>query len=188
MRGYFPARATPLSVKTFANANVDGHYNFGYIDTTVNTSAFTYTSVSSSEGYWSWVSTGYAIGTASFTSTSISGIADTGTTLLLLPTSIVKAYYKKVSGSSYSNSEGGYIFPCSATLPTFTFGVGSSTITVPSSYLNYAPVTSTECYGSIQEDTGIGFAIFGDIALKSAFVVFNGASSPSLGWATKTLD
>lgn len=140
-------------------------------------------------GYWTWTSTGYKIGSGSFTSSSIEGIADTGTTLLYLPTKIVTAYYKQVKGSSNSNTYGGYILPCSATLPSFTFGVGSARITIPGTFINYGPVEdgSSTCYGGIQSSDGIGINIFGDVALKSAYVVFNGGSSPTLGWASKNL-
>ena len=108
--------------------------------------------------------------------------------MLLLPDSVLSAYYKQVSGAKNSQQDGGYVFSCSATLPSFTFGVGSARITVPAKYMNYVPVSGNTCYGALQSSDGIGFNIFGDIAIKSAFVVFNGASSPSLGWATKTLD
>ena len=128
------------------------------------------------------------MGTA-FTSSSLTGIADTGTTLLYLPATVVKAYYSKVSGSSNSAIYGGYVFPCSATLPTFTFGVGSARITIPAAYMDYGPVTtgSKTCFGGLQDSSGIGINIFGDVALKSAFVVFNGASTPTIGWASKNL-
>ncbi|KAK3335151.1 aspartic peptidase domain-containing protein [Cercophora scortea] len=169
-------------------AGAPGKYNFGYIDTTAYTGSITYTSVSTSNGFWQFTSTGYGIGSGTFKSTSISGIADTGTTLLLLPSTVVTAYYKQVSGASYSSSEGGYIFSCSATLPNFVIGVGSARITVPGKYINYAPIDSTgvSCYGGIQSDAGIGFAIYGDVALKAAFVVFDGGNT-RLGWAAKTL-
>jgi hypothetical protein len=145
--------------------------------------------VNTSPGYWTWTSSGYAVGTGSFSSTSITGIADTGTTLLYLPTSIVTAYYGQVSGSSNSRTYGGYVFPCSTTLPSFTFGVSSARITIPGTYMNYGPVTagSSTCFGGLQSSSGIGINIFGDVALKAAFVVFNGASSPTLGWASKAL-
>jgi aspergillopepsin I len=105
-----------------------------------------------------------------------------------LPTAVVKAYYKQVSGASYDSSQGGYVFSCSKTLPNFTFGVGSARITIPGSYINFSPVddTGSSCFGGIQEDTGIGFAIFGDVALKAAFVVFDGGNT-QLGWASKPL-
>jgi hypothetical protein len=98
--------------------------------------------------------------------------------------------YKSVTGAQYSSSVGGYVFSCTATLPDFSFTVGNSTstgtITVPGDYINYAPVDTagTTCYGGIQSDDSIGFAIFGDVALKAAFVVFDGANT-QLGFASK---
>jgi hypothetical protein len=100
----------------------------------------------------------------------------------------VTAYYKQVSGSSNSATYGGYVFKCTATLPSFTFGVGSARITIPAKYLNYGPVTdgSSTCFGGLQSSSGIGINIFGDVALKAAFVVFDGANT-QLGWANKDL-
>ncbi|GAB0142972.1 hypothetical protein EsHS_00003505 [Epichloe bromicola] len=96
-------------------------------------------SVDSSQGFWTWTSTGYAVGPGSLKRISVTGIADTSTTLLLLPDSIVDAYYAKVPGVSYDSSQGGYTFDCDASLPSFTFVVSSSTITIPGSYINFAP-------------------------------------------------
>jgi hypothetical protein len=126
---------------------------------------------------------------SSTTTTSITGIADTGTTLALLPTDVCEAYYSQVSGASYSSSVGGYVFSCSASLPDFTFNVGSTAITIPGDYINYSAVdtSGSSCYGGIQPDSSIGFSIFGDIALKSAFVVFkDDGTTPQLGFAAKT--
>lgn len=166
-----------------------GTYNFGYIDESLYTGNITYTDVDSSAGYWMFTSTGYQVGDNAFQSTSISGIADTGTTLLMLPVEIVKAYYAQIEGSSYDTTNGGYIFPCSVTPPDFTIGIESGRIVIPGSYINYSPIDSAgiSCYGGIQDDSDIGFAIFGDIALKAAFVVFEGGDAPKLGWASKDL-
>ncbi|RHZ70323.1 hypothetical protein CDV55_107602 [Aspergillus turcosus] len=163
-----------------------GVYDFGFIDSSKYTGSITYTPVDNSRGYWGFTASGYAIGSGSTVSTSISGIADTGTTLLLLPNSIVKKYYAKVSGATNSASYGGWVFPCSATLPTFTTVINGYKAVIPAKYLNYAPVTtgSSTCYGGIQSDSGIGFAIFGDIFLKSQYVVFD-ASGPQLGFAAQ---
>ncbi|KAH6695649.1 endothiapepsin [Plectosphaerella plurivora] len=163
-----------------------GKYNFGYIDTAAYKGSITYTDVDSSDGFWSFTSTGYQVGSAAFKSSAVSGIADTGTTLLLLPTAVVTAYYAQVSGSRYDSTQGGYVFSCSATLPAFTFGVESARITIPGSYINFAPANNagTLCFGGIQRNTNIGFSIFGDVALKAAFVVFNGGDQ-TLGWASK---
>ena len=161
-----------------------GNYNFGYIDSTEHTGTITYVPISTANGFWEFTGNGYAVGTGSFVSTSIDAIADTGTTLLYLPAAVVKAYYAKVSGATNSASQGGYIFPCSATLPSITLGIGSYKAVVPGSYMNYAPVSGTQCFGGIQSNAGIGFSIYGDIFLKSQFVVFNGAV-PEIGFAPK---
>lgn len=45
-------------------------------------------------------------------------------------------------------------------------------------------ILGNKCYGGIQSSADIGINIFGDVALKAAYVVFNG-ETPSLGWAQK---
>ncbi|KAI0124190.1 secreted aspartic proteinase precursor [Xylariales sp. AK1849] len=168
-----------------------GTYNFGWIDDTLYTGSIAYTDVDSTEGYWTFTADSYSVGTSTGSgSTTLTGIADTGTTLALLPSSVCEEYYAQVSGASYSSTEGGYVFSCDATLVDFSYTVGDVTITIPTDYLNYSPVDTagTQCYGGIQPDTDIGFSIFGDVALKAAFVVFqNDGSTPQLGFATKDL-
>ena len=195
-----PTLAAPLFTANLKKGE-PGNYNFGYIDSTEHTGSITYVAVNTANGFWEFTGNGYAVGSGSFVSSSIDAIADTGTTLLYLPAAAVKAYYAKVSGATNSASQGGYIFPCSATLPSITLGIGSYKAVVPGTYLNYAPATGsrkfspcllsdlsnilTECFGGIQSNAGIGFSIYGDIFLKSQFVVFNGASTPELGFAPK---
>ena len=120
-----------------------GNYNFGYIDSSEYTGIITYAAINNANGFWEFTASGYAVGSGAFSSQSIDVIADTGTTLIYLPAAIVKAYYAKVSGSSNSASAGGYIFPCSATLPSLTIGIGSYKAVVPGTFLNYAPNTGS---------------------------------------------
>ncbi|KAI1406882.1 secreted aspartic proteinase precursor [Hypoxylon sp. FL1857] len=165
-----------------------GTYDFGVVDKSKYTGDITYTDVDNSQGFWSFSASGYGIGNTSFKETAFDGIADTGTTLALLPDTIVTAYYKQVSGAKLDNQQGGYTFPCDASLPDFVFGVESAKFTVPGEFINYAPVDDSTCFGGIQSDEGIGFSIFGDVALKAAFVVFDQSQgSPRLGWAAKNL-
>jgi hypothetical protein len=91
----------------------------------------------------------------------------------------------KVSGATNSATYGGYVFSCSATLPDFSLTLNGVKQRVPGRYINYSPVEagSSTCFGGIQPNTGIGFSIFGDIFLKSKYVVFNGASTPKIGFA-----
>ncbi|KAG8424737.1 hypothetical protein J3458_001506 [Metarhizium acridum] len=101
---------TCLSKKTGVNLLTarlaDGRYNFGYIDGAAYTGSIAYTAVDSSQGFWGFTSTGYAVGGGGLNTASTPGIADTGTTLLLLPGSIVSAYYARVSGARYDGLAG----------------------------------------------------------------------------------
>lgn len=167
-----------------------GSYDFGYIDASKYTGSITYVPVRTANNFWEFTSSGYAIGSAAVKASSIDAIADTGTSLLLLPTAVVTAYYSKVSGSKNDASQGGYTFPCSANLPNITLVIGGYKAVVPGTYINYAPIAagSKTCFGGIQSNTGVGFSIFGDIFLKSQFVVFDDASGgPQLGFAAKDL-
>ncbi|KAK4129843.1 Asp-domain-containing protein [Parathielavia appendiculata] len=172
-------------------AGTPGYYNFGFIDPNAYTGNITYTPVDDSQGFWAWTPSGYAIGSGQFKNTSSLSIADTGASLLLLPSSVAKAYYARVAGGHYDSTAGGYTLPCNGSAPDFSFGVADAgaRITVPGKYIAYAPTTSsgTICFGGIQSDEGIGFSIYGDVALKAAFVVFD-AGNQQLGWAAKPLN
>lgn len=71
-----------------------------------------------------------------------------------MPSSIVKAYYSQVSGATNSASAGGYVFPCSSTLPTFSLIINGQKRSVPGSYINYAPYSGSTCFGGIQSSSG----------------------------------
>jgi aspergillopepsin I len=130
-----------------------GSYDFGFIDSSKYTGDIVYTSVDSSQGFWMFTADSYSIGSSSSSSNgsgsssssggkhhgkggsaaksggSLSGIADTGTTLMLLDDSVVSAYYAQVKGAKNDATQGGYIFPCSATLPDFSLVIGGETRT-----------------------------------------------------------
>lgn len=160
-----------------------GVYDFGFIDSSKYTGSIAYTPVNTANGFWEvTANTAYVGGTS--IGTFGDAIADTGTTLILAPDAIISKYYAKVSGATNSNAAGGYIFPCSATLPTFGVAIGGATHTVPGSYMNYAPYSGSQCYGGLQSSSGIGFNILGDVFLKSQYVIFDGGNT-RLGIATQ---
>jgi aspergillopepsin I len=163
-----------------------GTFGFGFVNHSLYTGNLSYSPVDPSLEYWNFTSSGYAVGSGNFTHVNISGVADTGTTLMYLPDTIVKDYYSKISGSSRSRS-GSWYASCDATFPSFTFGVDSTMITIPSKYMNYGLDSNDLCMGALQSGETIGANIFGDVAIMSAFVVFNGTSPPSVGWANKIL-
>lgn len=55
---------------------------------------------------------------------------------------------------------------------------------IPSEYMNYGTAIGSKCFGGLQSSADIGINIYGDVALKAAYVVFNG-ETPSLGFAQK---
>lgn len=118
-----------------------GIYSFGFIDDTKYTGEIAYVPVDDSKGFWEFAANGFAVDGGIFRSTSIDAIADTGTTLLYLPDSVVDAYYGSVSSASYDSFQGGYTFPCGTKLPSITLAIGSYSAVVPGSFIEYAPVS-----------------------------------------------
>ncbi|KAH7390241.1 putative endothiapepsin [Cadophora sp. MPI-SDFR-AT-0126] len=160
-----------------------GSYDFGYIDASKHSGTIQYASVDSSNGFWEFPSTSYKVGTTTHTSSGFTGIADTGTTLLLAGDTAVDTYYASVSGAKYSSSQGGYIFPCSATLPSFSFRIGSSAYaTIPGSLMNFGSAGGSSCFGSLQSVGGGSQNIYGDVFFNAYLGVFD-STGPRFGFA-----
>ncbi|KAL2837968.1 aspartic protease pep1 [Aspergillus pseudoustus] len=155
-----------------------GAYDFGFIDKSKFTGDLTYTDIDSSQGFWMFSA---AAGSAQF-----SAIADTGTTLIMIDSTIAETYYSQVRGAQESYSYGGWVFPCSTDLPSFTITINGYDAVVPGEHINYAPVTqgSSTCFGGIQANQGLTFSILGDVFLKSQYVVFD-SQGPRLGVAAQ---
>lgn len=127
-----------------------GEYGFGTIDHSLYQGTMANISIDSSQGFWSFDSSAFAVGNGKLTDFSdvTTAIADTGTTLMLLSPTVVKAYYAEVKGASYAASVGGYVFPCSVTPPNLTMKLGDSfTATVPGAYINYSEVGTNTTTG-----------------------------------------
>ncbi|KAL2154393.1 hypothetical protein VTH82DRAFT_3069 [Thermothelomyces myriococcoides] len=177
-----------------------GNYNFGFIDETEFVGPLHFVDVDSSDGFWQFEASGYSIQpnddpTGNSTGTPFrpvahTAIADTGTTLLLLPPGIAQAYYWQVQGARQAPEVGGWVVPCNATMPDMTLHIGTYKAVVPGELMIYAPVdtddmdTATICYGGIQSASGMPFSIYGDVFFKAQFTVFD-VENKRLGFAPK---
>ncbi|TAQ90352.1 hypothetical protein B7494_g1333 [Chlorociboria aeruginascens] len=184
--------ALPLFTANLKRGAV-GSYDFGFINPSLYTGIITYAPLITSRGFWEFSGTGYQIGSSgTFNYSPLDIIADSGTSLLLLPQAVVTKYYANVTGSTYDTGMQAYIFPCASVLPAFIFGLdgsgnGSGVAyrgIIPGNYMNYGQTSATMCYGGIQSQGGLAFSVFGDIALKAQFVVFDAGNS-RIGFANK---
>ncbi|KAK4152440.1 aspartic peptidase domain-containing protein [Chaetomidium leptoderma] len=176
-----------------------GNYNFGFIDETEFTGPLSFVDVNSTDGFWKFEATGFSIqsnngsadnSSSMFVPVGHSAIADTGTTLLMLPAAITQAYYWQVPGARSSAEVGGWVFPCDAALPDLTLHIGTYKAVVPGELIKFAPAdtddfeTATVCYGGVQSSSGMPFAIYGDVFFKAQFTVFD-VEGLRLGFAPK---
>ena len=125
-------------------AGTPGYFNFGAIDHTAAKGEIQYTAVDSSQGMWQFNSAHYKIGkNPTIPATVTTGIADSGTSLMMLEPNVVKAYYEAVTGMKHDDS--GYTFPCTAKLPDFTIALGDNYMaTIAGKLLNYAKVPDSD--------------------------------------------
>ncbi|KAH8895749.1 aspartic protease [Thozetella sp. PMI_491] len=166
-----------------------GEINFGFIDfNSYYGDTITYTNVDTDgTGFWDFTATGYSIGSKKAVTVNIDGMVDTGTPILLLNKDVVSAYYKTIPQAKYLQAEGVWVFPCQTDLTDFSLLIEGVQFTVPGEYMNYSLAQDgVRCFGGIQSNADIGYSIFGLVALKAWFVVFD-VGKQQIGFAPKKL-
>ncbi|CEJ91210.1 hypothetical protein VHEMI06938 [[Torrubiella] hemipterigena] len=164
----------------------EGSFNFGYIDSAQYTGDISYAAAYTDDlGHRLFNSDGYAVGNGETKSASMSATADTGTSLLIIPDEIADDYWSNVQSANKVQTQGGnlWVFNCSDSLPDFSFNVGSGKAVVPGDNMNYAAQGDGTCVGGISSHPGLDITIVGDVAMKSALVIYDDANN-QLGWAT----
>lgn len=131
---------------------IPGSFDFGFIDDSKYTGNITYVPVDTRQARWSFTLSGYAVGTGSFNSVTVTVIADTGASLVILPEEIVNAYYAGVPGAFFNQTDGAHSFPCSTTLPSITFNIGNYNAVTPGSFIKVSPLDG--------DNTGVFYLIF----------------------------
>lgn len=155
-----------------------GAYDFGYIDSKKYTGTIRYTGLKAGSGFWEFPSVYYKVGSTNYTLPSTAtGIADTGTTLLLVSSAACQNYYKTIPNAQSNSQVGGWIMPCNANPPTFSFNIGPNVATISGKNVIYGSslgsIGNTQyCFGAMQPITGNQY-IFGDVFFKQNYAVFD---------------
>ncbi|KAI0658656.1 acid protease [Cubamyces menziesii] len=161
-----------------------GFYSFGFIDTSVTPNPITYTPVDNSQGFWQVQSTSWTLNGETKERSGNTTILDTGTTLLLVADDVVDAIYGAIEGATYDDEQGGYKFPSNATIPEVSFAVGDTLYKVNPQDIAFGDAGDGYTFGGIQSRGDLDFDIFGDVFLKSVYVVFN-QSEKTVGLAQR---
>lgn len=123
--------------------NAVGSYEFGNIDATKFNGTMTWVPVNTTQGFWQFPSTKFAVGTGAAMAANPIGqaIADTGTTLIIADPTIVNGYYSQVPSAQNNPQVGGVTVDCNAQLPDLMLAVGDSLMArVKGSDINFAQV------------------------------------------------
>jgi Eukaryotic aspartyl protease len=150
-------------------------YTFGHIDQDAVAASgkdIVYTDVDNSSGFWMFNS---PTGTVNGTSFDIgNAIADTGTTLMLVPDAACQAIYAAIPGAQYDAQQQGWLYPISTTvdqLPVVTVSFGGVQFAIRKEDLGFSEPTPGMYYGGIQSAGNQPVSIFGDTFLKSVYMV-----------------
>jgi hypothetical protein len=85
-----------------------------------------------------------------------SAIVSTQEQSLVWPRNLLDWYFTGMD-ATWSAADNTYRYPCNATLPDFTFGLGSGTFTIPGTYMPYQrDSTSTTCITILTGDNSTG--------------------------------
>ncbi|ORY90691.1 aspartic peptidase domain-containing protein [Leucosporidium creatinivorum] len=136
-----------------------------------------------SRSYWVVASTANVNGAAV---SSLSAIIDSGTSVIVAPTSAAASFWATVPNSAPYGS-GYYTYPCSASLTiSFSFAGSTKQWALPSDLLNLGKVSSgsTRCVGAIVgADVGVSAWILGDTFMQSVYTSFDLAGN-RVGFST----
>lgn len=166
-----------------------GRFRFGHVPKSDYEGEIHWARMNKTSMFWQFdINSVHVGGTNILLQSNWSFIADTGTTLMLLPMDLTKMYYDQVPGAEYNKWYDSYTFPCNETknLPSWEFSIAGLNGTVPGHYIAYTNVTEKLCYGGIQPwpVEMYGFGILGDVFLKAVYAVFD-VQNKTVGFANK---
>ncbi len=143
----------------------------------------------SSQGFWQVSSRSFAIGSRTFSRHGNTAILDTGTSLCLVDDDTVRTIYgtpfykgklrafskiirsDSIDGAIYDDRHGGWKYPSDARIPNVAFAVGDKYYTIHPDDFGFGSAGHGYTLGGIQSRGDMNFDIFGDVFLKSVYVV-----------------
>lgn len=137
-----PSLAQPVFTADLRKAAA-GAYTFGAIDSTKFNGTMAWVPVNTTQGFWQFSSTKFAVGTGQPQAGNPVGqaIADTGTTLIIADPTVVNGYYSQIPSAQNNAQVGGITVDCNAQLPDLMLDVGGSYMArVKGSDINFAQV------------------------------------------------
>lgn len=151
-----PSLAQPVFTADLRKAAV-GSYEFGNIDATKFNGTMAWVPVNTTQGFWQFSSTKFAVGTGQAQAGNPTGqaIADTGTTLIIADPTVVNGYYSQIPSAKNNAQAGGITVDCNAQLPDLMLDVGGSYMArVRGADINFAQVQ-----GNSESPNPISFAV-----------------------------
>ncbi|KAJ2960292.1 hypothetical protein NQZ79_g4322 [Umbelopsis isabellina] len=151
----------------------NGELTLGGVDSTKYTGSLTYTPITSSSpanAYWGIDVSGISYGSKSVSSGTLSGIVDTGTTLIYIQTAAYDSLYSNVAGYTVDSSTGLVKIPSSSysSLQNVEFTIGGATFTLtPAEYI--LPQDQVANWGG---SSGNYYSLIGDIGSSSGGLDF----------------
>ncbi|KAJ7162295.1 acid protease [Mycena filopes] len=167
----------PLFTVKLDRGDNAGFYSFGEIDESVTSNPITYTAVDNSQGFWMVPSTSYTLNGETIERADNTTILDTGTTLMLIDDDTVSKIYGAIKGAKFDNDQGGRMYPASSAVPSLGFAIGDTMYTLNAEDFPFGEAEGGFLFGGVQSRGSNPFDIFGDIFLKSVYVVFNQGES-----------
>lgn len=143
-----PSLAMPVFTADLRKAAV-GSYEFGNIDATKFNGTMAWVPVNTTQGFWQFSSTKFAVGTSAAQAGNPIGqaIADTGTTLIIADPTVVNGYYSQVPSAKNNAQAGGVTVDCNAQLPDLMLDVGGTYMArVKGADINFAQVQGNSEY------------------------------------------
>jgi hypothetical protein len=184
-----PTLAAPLFTASLKRS-APGTYDFGFIDKNKYKGDIVWSTVAQPNPFWGLKPTGFAIGNGQVENFTFSGIADTGSSLMYLPTKVVQKYWGSVKGARTGFS-GDWQFPCDTKLPDLSIIISDKLVTVPGINMKYMGVSlgGGYCHGGLQSELkNLRFSILGAVFHKGVFVIYESpvGRPPRLGFAQRT--